>query len=29
MKGLWISILPLLATSWILKKTWYERLHKD
>jgi hypothetical protein len=29
MRGLWLSILVLLATSWTLKKTWYERLDRD
>jgi len=29
MRGLWISVLILLATSWILKKTWWERIGTD
>jgi hypothetical protein len=26
MRGLWISLGILLVTSWILKRTWYDRL---
>lgn len=26
MRGLWISFIVLLVTSWVLKKTWYDRL---
>jgi len=26
MKGLGISALVLLVTSWVLKKSWYDRL---
>ena len=29
LRGLWISVVVLLATSWILKKTWWERLAQD
>jgi solute:Na+ symporter, SSS family len=30
MRGLWISLGILLATSWVLKKSWYDRLpHED
>jgi hypothetical protein len=28
MKGLWISIAILVATSFILKKSWYERVEE-
>lgn len=29
MRGLWISVLVLLATSWILKKSWWERIGRE
>ena len=29
LRGLWISVLVLLATSWILKRTWWERIGRE
>jgi hypothetical protein len=29
MRGMWISLVILLVTSWVLKKTWYDRLPSE